>query len=126
MKIAITTQNITTASNIVRLPRCPKRFFPRTSRAENNIERILYLGSLHIARVRIDRVRFPILLVVSSTTKKEITSLSPFAPENLVSRDGLGRVSSRVSLPILYTQAESGGFTHGIPLDFRGGVHSFT
>ena len=34
-----------------------------------------------------------------------IFSLSPFAPENLVSRDGFGRF--RVSLPIIHTQAES-------------------
>ena len=41
-------------------------------------------------------------------------SLSPFAPENLVSRDGFGRrepgsaVATRVSLLILHTQAKSG------------------
>ena len=36
-------------------------------------------------------------------------SLSPSAPENLVSRDGLA-VPSRVSLLILHTQAESGAY----------------
>ena len=42
----------------------------------------------HIARVWISRVRLPILLVVSY---REIDiSLSAFAPENLVSRDGFG------------------------------------
>ena len=42
-----------------------------------------------IARVWINRVRLPILHVVSWTGKINI-SLSAFAPENLVSRDGLG------------------------------------
>ena len=41
------------------------------------------------SRVWIDRLRLPILLVVSLTVKINI-SLSPFAPENLVSRDGFG------------------------------------
>ena len=42
------------------------------------------------SRVWINRVRLPILLVVSWTGK--ITSpLSPFAPKNLVGRDGFGR-----------------------------------
>ena len=50
-----------------------------------------------IAGVWINRVRLPILLVVSRAGKMNI-SLSPFAPENLVSRDGFGRVPSRVSL----------------------------
>ena len=43
----------------------------------------------HIARVWINRVWLPILLVVSWTGKNNI-SLPPFAPENLVSRDGFG------------------------------------
>ena len=37
-------------------------------------------------------------------------SLSPFAPENLVSRDGFA-VSSRVSLLILHIQAGSGAYS---------------
>ena len=41
-------------------------------------------------RVWINRVRFPILLVVSEIEKMDI-SLSPLAPENLVSRDGFSR-----------------------------------
>ena len=41
------------------------------------------------SRVWINRVRLPILLVISSTEKINI-SLSPFAPDNLVSRDGFG------------------------------------
>ena len=40
------------------------------------------------SRVWINRLRLPILLVVRWTGKMNI-SLSPFAPENLVSRDGL-------------------------------------
>ena len=42
------------------------------------------------SRVWINRVRLPILLVFSWTGKINIY-LSPFAPQNLVSRDGLGR-----------------------------------
>ena len=52
-------------------------------------------------------------------------SLSPFAPESLVSRDGFGRpVPSRVSLliPILRLNLV---LTYGIPPEFRGGVHFF-
>ena len=41
------------------------------------------------SRVWINRVRLPILLVISWTRKMNIF-LSPFAPKNLVSRDGLG------------------------------------
>ena len=44
----------------------------------------------------INRVRLPILLVVSWTWKKNRTkSLSLFTPENLVSRDGFGRPDPR-------------------------------
>ena len=48
--------------------------------------------------------------------------LSPFAPENLVSRDGFG--SSPVPCQLahhLHTQAESGAYLlqHGIPPEFR-------
>ena len=49
------------------------------------------LGCTHIARVYINRVRLPNLLVVSWTPGKMNISLSPFASENLVSRDGFGR-----------------------------------
>ena len=60
----------------------------------------------HIARVWIDRVRLPVLHVVSSTRKKHI-SLSAFVPENLVSRDGFGSPVPRQPAH-LHTQAESG------------------
>ena len=43
----------------------------------------------HIARVWINRVRLPILHVVSLTGKMNI-SLSAFAPEVLISREGFG------------------------------------
>ena len=42
-------------------------------------------------------------------------SLSPFAPENLVSRDGFGSLISLLRLNLV--------LTYGIPPDFRGGVH---
>ena len=54
---------------------------------------------------RINRIRLPILLVVSWTGKTN-TSLSPFAPENSVSRDGFG--SPVPPQPAhLHTKAES-------------------
>ena len=62
----------------------------------------------HIARVRINRVRLPILLVVSWTGKINI-SLSAFAPENLVSRDGFGSPVPRQPAH-LHTQAQSGAY----------------
>ena len=66
----------------------------------------MYVWSSHVARVRINRVRLPILLVVSRTGKIN-SSLSPFAPENLVSRDGFVRPVPRQPAHLL-TQAESG------------------
>ena len=60
----------------------------------------------HIARVWINRVRLPILLVVSWAGKMNI-SLSSFAPENLVSRDGFGSPVPRQPAH-LHTQAEPG------------------
>ena len=57
---------------------------------------------------RINRVRLPILLVVSSTGKMNI-SLSPFAPENLASRDGFGSPVPRQPAH-LHTQAEFGPY----------------
>ena len=66
----------------------------------------MYVWSSHIVRVWINRVRLPILFVVSCTGKNNI-SLSPFAPENLVSREGFG--SPVPCQPAyLHTQAESG------------------
>ena len=49
-------------------------------------------------------------------------SLSPFAPENLVSQDGFGSPVPRQPAH-LHTQAEM-DLTYGIPPDFCGGVHS--
>ena len=60
----------------------------------------------HIARVWIIRVRLPVLHVVSSTGKMNV-SLSAFVPENLVSRDGFGSPVPRQPAH-LHTQAESG------------------
>ena len=48
-------------------------------------------------------------------------SLSPFAPENLISRDGFGNcVSLLISILRLNLM-----LTYGIPPDFRGGVLFF-
>ena len=57
---------------------------------------------------RINRVRLPILFVVSWRGKMNI-SLSPFAPETLVSRDGFGSPVLRRPAH-LHTQAESGAY----------------
>ena len=61
------------------------------------LEEYMYAWSSHRAyRVRINRARLPILLVVSGTGKMNI-SLSPFAPENFVSRDAFGSPVPSVS-----------------------------
>ena len=62
----------------------------------------------YITRVWINRVRLPILLVVSTTVKMNIT-LSAFVPENLVSLDGFGSPVPRQPAH-LHTQAESGAY----------------
>ena len=62
----------------------------------------------YIARAWINRVRLPILLVVSWTGKTNI-SLSALALENLVSRDGFGSTVPRQPAH-LHTQAESGAY----------------
>ena len=62
----------------------------------------------HIARVWIDRVRLSILRVVSRTGKM-IISLSAFAPESFVSRDGFDGPVPRQAAH-LYTQAESSAY----------------
>ena len=51
-------------------------------------------------------------------------SLSLFAPENLVSRDGFGSPVPRQPAH-LHTQAESSGAYLGISPEFRDGVHLF-
>ena len=60
-----------------------------------------------LARVWINRVRLPILLVVSRRREMNIF-LSAFAPENLVSRDGFGIRPVQRQPAHLHTQAESG------------------
>ena len=49
-------------------------------------------------------------------------TLSPFAPENLVFRDGFGSPSRVVSLPISILRLNMVLTYYGIPPDFRGGV----
>ena len=78
----------------------------------------MYVWSSHKARVRINRVRLPILLVVSRTGKKMFFSLSPFAPENLVSRDGFCSPVPRQPAH-LHTQTESGAYLRDPPLVLR-------
>ena len=62
----------------------------------------------HIARVWINRVRWPTLLVVGWTGKMNF-SLSPFTPEHLVVRDGFGSPVPRQPAH-LHTQAQSGAY----------------
>ena len=57
---------------------------------------------------RINRIRLPIVLVVSWTGEMNI-SLFPFAPEDLVSRDRFGSPVPRQPAH-LHTQAESGAY----------------
>ena len=54
--------------------------------------------------------------------RKKYYSLSPFAPENLTSRETGSAVPSRVSLLISILRLNL-VLTHGIPPEFRGGVH---
>ena len=63
---------------------------------------------MHGQRVWINRVRLPILLVVSGTGKMNIP-LSPYVPENLFSRDGFSRPVPRQPAH-LHIQAESGAY----------------
>ena len=65
--------------------------------------------SLHTARVRINRFRLPILHVVSSMRKINI-SLFAFAPENLASRNGFGSPVPRHPAH-LHTQVESDAYS---------------
>ena len=70
--------------------------------------------SSHIARVWINRV---------SCTEKMNIPLSPYVPENLVSRDGFGSpVPRQPAHPLLRLNLV---LTYGIPPEFRGGVHLF-
>ena len=78
-----------------------------------------------VARIRINLVRrLPILLVVSWTAKNEYISLSPFVP-TIRSRETGSAVPSRVSLLIISILRLNLVLTHGIPPEFRGGVHLF-
>ena len=79
----------------------------------------MYVLSSHIARSRINRVRLPILLVISVAGKIN-SSLSPFAPENLVSRHGFGSPVPRQPAH-LHIKVEFGAY--GIHPESRGGVH---
>ena len=77
----------------------------------------------HIARVLINRVLLPILLVVSWTGKLHI-SLSAFAPENLVSRDGFGGPVPRQPAR-LHIQAASGAYLRNLPSSVVASIYCF-
>ena len=68
----------------------------------------MVIHTILIARVRINQVGLPILLVVIRPGKMNIF-LPPFLPDNLVSRDGFG--SPVPPQPAhLHTRAESGAY----------------
>ena len=72
------------------------------------------------------QVQFALQNKYSTTCMQKQQFMSPFAPENLVSRDGFGSPVPR--RPDLHTQAGSGAYLltyYGIPPDFRGGAHLF-
>ena len=72
------------------------------------------------SRVWINRVRLPILLVVSSTGK--LIFPCPRACMRIWSREKGSAVPSRVSLLISILRLNL-VLTYGIPPEFRGGVH---
>ena len=76
----------------------------------------------HIARVWINRVRLPILLVVSRTGKINMSCLR--SRLRIWSRETGSAVSFRVSLLISILRLNL-VLTYGIPPEFRGGVHLF-
>ena len=65
----------------------------------------------HIARVWINRVRLPILLVVSSTGKNEHFFPCPPSRLRIWFRETDSAVPSRASLLILHTQAKPGAYS---------------
>ena len=69
-------------------------------------------GHTYIARAWINRVRLPINSARGQLTGKMNISLSAFAPENLVSRDGFGSPVPRQRAH-LHSQAESGVYLTG-------------
>ena len=71
------------------------------------VYRYMYMVITH-SRVWINRVRLPIMLVVSRTGKMN-NSLSPCKPKYLISRDGYGNPVPRQPAH-LHTQAESGAY----------------
>ena len=77
----------------------------------------------HTHRACIKRARLPILLVVSWAEEIDI-SLSPFATDNLVSRDGFGRHVPRQPAHSRHLRLNL-VLTYGIPPEFRGGVYLF-
>ena len=67
--------------------------------AQHSFLRVMYVLYMYICMVMtyystlvwIDRVRLPILLVVSWTGEMDTSLSSPFAPEDLILRDGFDR-----------------------------------
>ena len=88
------------------------------------VKKVYACMAITFNREWINRVRLSILLVVSRTEKIK-NSLSPFAPETLVSQDEFDRlVPSAYSFSIL-SQAESGAYSRDNSQSPRRGVHSY-
>ena len=64
----------------------------------------------HIQQIMINWVRLPILLVARLKKRKNNIPLSPYVPENLVSRDGFSRPVPRQLAHLHTTQAEYGAY----------------
>ena len=79
---------------------------------------------IYYSRVWINRVRLPILLVVSLTWKIYMISVPPFAPENLVFARRVPPSRPAPACPFFILRLNL-VLTHAIPPDFRGGVHLF-
>ena len=78
----------------------------------------MYLRSSHIARVRINLVRLPILLVVSW----KMIFPYPRSRLRIKSRETGSAVPSRVSL-LISTLSLNLVLAYGITLEFSGGIH---
>ena len=70
----------------------------------------IYLWSSHTSRVRINRVRSPIVLARGQQNGEKNIFLSPFGPENLVSRDRFFGSPVPRQPAHLHTQDEYGAF----------------
>ena len=115
----------TKAARTVAGPNCFHTTYQSSLFITDCINRVLVQAQqsvTHIARVWINRVRLPILHVVSSTGK--IIFPCPRSRLRIWSCETGSEVPSLVSLLISILRLNL-AFTYGIPTEFRGGVHLF-